>query len=247
MKFERIIRLDEINCEQVERPLDPVKRPLNHVPLILDPTEHCMMIEEKCAFAIFTFLLLGCISCTSEKTVYSKDGYEEILKGADTLLHQQGNEQLWYSGTPGKRSLIWSYVTNVRVYDGVAIWSGGLIADPHQRTRWKVYPALFASENGGSPIELTEMATRKYCLSKGINYELYAGFFGYNVEFESRNSIRLVVSDGPGAPKDDTFVDVKTSKDEVQRWLSEAKTNSIAKSYDGVQYLVPRLAASMPQ
>lgn len=214
------------------------------------------MFRSSISFPVVVLVLLLCACHADEKEalVWSKDGYEETLSRVDSLMHQGGNTSLWYRSSEGQRRLIWGrLVSDGKVLDGVAVWSGGLTDDE----AWKYHPTLLASEAGGAPVLITEFVVRKYCLTHDIGYAPYVGKYGCNLESETQGLIALTLLPLPGTPRESRLPvapgeesgfgikEVQISCSEVKQWIQKAQAEATKKTYHGVEYLVPNLSGEV--
>ena len=199
------------------------------------------MFKVSAISIVSSILLLGCTSCSNETVIISKSGFELIQKGADPVQHQAGNLQLWHVPNSGKRLLVWSYVVGApEVLGGSVVFSGGLTDD----RRWKVYPAVLAFVPGSAPVEITEMVTRKYCTTQGVEYASVAGAYRYRVDSASLGGVRLAGMKLPeSSAQGAQSIEVTASRDEVDEWIRNGRKSGVKKTYCDVEFLVPDISS----
>jgi hypothetical protein len=140
-----------------------------------------------------------------------------------------GTEMLFYysEGAHGPSEAIWPAPTieRVVVFDRLAIFNGGKSSD----VIWRLYPALFACNAGGTPVEISQPACRQLpgWKAEWTNY-------AFAVMGTSNNQVRLDASERlPLFPDRPRRIEVLMDKDTILKAVAEAQGDTNVQYFNG--------------
>jgi hypothetical protein len=189
---------------------------------------------------VAAFIAATLVSCSQQfEDIELGDGFYLHLKGANTLLHMPGNEQLWRKDGY-RRHIVWPYIVGKTIVsDGVAVFNGGLTDD----REWKGNPALFVYYKSGPAIEVSEGITKFYAEKENKPYAELREKYAYKWP-SFKNGVLAVSGNRKPAWRvsdvNSNWIDVSVTIEDLIRIASKTKAEGDRKKYRGAEYIIGR-------
>jgi hypothetical protein len=174
------------------------------------------------------------VSCSDVTTYEVSDGYFYKFVGGNSLLHQNGNSQLWRK-VDGHDRLIWPFVIGAEVVtNGFAVFSGGLSDDS---LKWKATPALLVCDDSNSVFEITEPLNQLYCQKKNLEYKSFREKCVYQWPTFTNGLFSISGHLDTTTDLNSSWVLVVFDQAELTQLVGRLKREGIKREYRGASYI----------
>ena len=189
---------------------------------------------------LFLMVLVLATSCSTRERTELGDGYELLTNNHDSLLHQQGYQELWYlSG--GQNKLVWPRVTgDVIVTNGLALFTGA-----RSETRSiSNYPSLFCYVGTDPVAEITDEVTRLWCLKNKLDPGNYYGSYVYLWPKLEKGNFMLSGHAREQRGNTNDWFQITLTTNELKNLVKATQTKGTDAQYQGVRF---RIAVPEPK